>query len=131
MARRLGDLLAAHRGQLIDLLAEIGRVGVERDQLVDEGVDLLLELALLLLLQRHQARRLLGLDDLQRLRRLQRQRGFCAVSVAVSVCVAMSFPGENRVARDWGFGPPVQGIKCIISLKHQRRKVVGPAKREA
>ena len=44
MAGRLGDLLAAHRGQLVDLLAEFGRVGVERDQLVDEGVDLLLEL---------------------------------------------------------------------------------------
>ncbi len=32
----LGDLLAAHRGQLIDLLAELGAVGVERRKLVDE-----------------------------------------------------------------------------------------------
>ena len=46
MAGRLGDLLAAHRRQLVDLLAEIGRVGVERDQLVEERVDLVLELAL-------------------------------------------------------------------------------------
>ena len=74
-AGRLGDLLAAHRGELIDLLAEFGRIGVERDQLVDEGVDLRLELGLLLLLQRHEARGLLGLDVLERRRRLQGQRG--------------------------------------------------------
>ena len=32
----LGDFLAAHRGQLVDLLAEFGAVAVERGQLVDE-----------------------------------------------------------------------------------------------
>ena len=61
------------RGQLVDLLAEFGRVGVERDQLVDEGVDLLLERGLLLVLERHQAGRLLGLTFCSGCRRLERQ----------------------------------------------------------
>ncbi|MFP5330278.1 MAG: hypothetical protein ACLGHC_09135, partial [Alphaproteobacteria bacterium] len=74
MAGRLGNLLAAHAGQLVDLLAELGRVGVERDQLADEAVDLLLEQVLLLLLERDQSGGLLGLDRLERLRRIQRQR---------------------------------------------------------
>ncbi len=73
-ARRLVDFLAAHRGELIDLLAEFGRVRVERDQLGDEGVDLLVELALLLLLEGNEARRLLGLDGLQRRGRLEGER---------------------------------------------------------
>ena len=41
----LGDLLAAHGGQLIDLLAEFRAVAVERRQLVDELRDALVELA--------------------------------------------------------------------------------------
>ena len=40
----LGDLLAAHRGQLIDLLAELGAVGIERGELVHELPDALVEL---------------------------------------------------------------------------------------
>ena len=44
----LGDFLAAHRGQLVDLLAESGLFAVERGQLVDELGDLAVELAGLL-----------------------------------------------------------------------------------
>ena len=51
-----GDLLAAHRGQLVDLLAEFRAVGIERGELVDELPDALVELARLLGLQRDQPR---------------------------------------------------------------------------
>ena len=44
MPGRRGDFLAAHVGQLIDLLAEFGRIGVRRDQLGDEGLGLRFEL---------------------------------------------------------------------------------------
>ena len=47
-AGRLGDLLAAHRRQLVDLLAEFGAVGIERGKLVDELRDALVEFGRLL-----------------------------------------------------------------------------------
>ena len=64
---RLGDLLAAHRGQLIDLLAEFRAVAVERGQFLDISADLCVELARLLGLQRHQPGGLTRHDRLQRL----------------------------------------------------------------
>ena len=80
-ARRLGDFLAAHGGQLVDLLAELRAVGIERRKLVDELGDALVELARLLLLQRDEARRLGRRDRLERLRRIELQlgRGFSCV----------------------------------------------------
>ena len=73
MACRLRDFLSAHGRQLVHLLAEIGRVGIECDQLADEGVDPFLELALLLILERNQAGRLFRRHGLQRLRCIQSQ----------------------------------------------------------
>ena len=70
-----GDFLAAHRGQLVDLLAEFGAVAVERGKLVDELGDLLVELAGLLVLQRNEAGGFLHGDRLQRLGRLQLDLG--------------------------------------------------------
>ena len=74
-ARGLGDFLAAHGGQRIDLLAEFGAVRIERGELVDELLDLLLELADLVALQWHQARGLGRGDRLERLGRLQLELG--------------------------------------------------------
>ena len=54
------DFLPAHSRQLVHLLAEIGRIGIECDQFADEGVDPFLELALLLILERNEAGRLFG-----------------------------------------------------------------------
>ena len=46
--RRSGtDLLLTHAGDLIDLFAEFGRIGIDRDQIGNEAVDLLVELRLL------------------------------------------------------------------------------------
>ena len=39
-ARRGHDFLAAHIRQLVDLLAEFGRIGIFGDQIGDEAVDL-------------------------------------------------------------------------------------------
>jgi hypothetical protein len=72
---REGDLLAAHAGDLVDLLAEVWRLGVERDQLVDEPLDLLLERRLLLRLDRDEAGRLLGHDHRHRIGRGQLEFG--------------------------------------------------------
>ena len=74
-SRRLGDFLAAHRRQLIDFLAEFGAVGIETRQLVDELRDLLVELACLFRLQRHQAGRFRRRDRVQRLGRIELQLG--------------------------------------------------------
>ena len=71
----LCDFLAAHRRQLVDLLAEIGAVAVERSQLVDELGDLLVELAGLLAFQRHQAGGLVDGNRLQRFGRVKLELG--------------------------------------------------------
>src|SRR5690606_11355064 len=60
MARRLQHLLAAHVGDLVDLLPESGRIDVLRDKVVDEAVDALAELRFLLGRQRDEARGLFG-----------------------------------------------------------------------
>ena len=72
---RLGNLLAAHRSQLIDLLAEFRAVGIERRELVDEFGDLLVEFADFLILEGNEARRFLHRDRLQRFGRLQLDLG--------------------------------------------------------
>ena len=74
-ARRFGDLLAAHGGQLIDLLAEFGAVGVQRGELVDELGDALVELGRLLGLQRDQPAASAGGDGLQRFGRIELELG--------------------------------------------------------
>ena len=66
-AGRLGHLLAAHRRQLIDLLAELGAVGVEPGELIDELGNALVELGRFLGLERDQARRF-GWSDRLRIR---------------------------------------------------------------
>ena len=70
-----GDFLAAHRGQLIDLLAEFGAVRVERGKFVDELGDAIVELAGLVALQRHQPGGFGGDDRLERLGRVELQLG--------------------------------------------------------
>ena len=70
-AGRLGDFLAAHRRQLIDLLAEFRAVGVERRQLVDELVDAPVELGRLLGLERDKPGRFRRRDRVQRLGRVE------------------------------------------------------------
>ena len=72
-AGRFGDLLAAHRGQLIDLLAEFGAVGIERGELVDELVDALVELARFLGLERDEAGRFRRRDRVERFGRIELQ----------------------------------------------------------
>ena len=72
---RRGDFLAPHRGQLVDPLAEFGAVGVLRHQIGDEGIDLLLKLALVLRGNRHQPDRLRRRDRRDRIGRGQDQRG--------------------------------------------------------
>src|SRR3546814_17397829 len=73
MARRLQHLLAAHVGDLVDALAEFGRILVLRDEIVDEAVDALLQLRFLLGGQRHQPGGLFGRDGGQRFGRGQLQ----------------------------------------------------------
>ncbi len=74
MARRLGDLAPAHIGELIDLLAEFGAVGVNRDEFVDEAADALVELGGLRAVERYQAGRLLERNGGDRRRRRQLDR---------------------------------------------------------
>ncbi len=75
MPRRGHDFLAAHIGELVDLLAEFGRIGIDRDQILDEAVDLGLQLALVLLGDRNQSRSLLGRDMRHRIGRGQVESG--------------------------------------------------------
>ena len=106
MARRLGDLLAAHIGQLVDLLAEFGAVGVGGDQLVDELVDDRLQLRLHAFLDRHQPGRLGRLDRLQRLGRLELQLGLgLGGHVRRSVCFAAK----------WGRGAAERKGESVLS----------------
>ena len=60
--RRSHDFLAAHIGQLVDLLAEFGRIRILGDQIGDEAVDLGLQLAFHLVRDGYEARSLLRLD---------------------------------------------------------------------
>ena len=75
-ARRGHDFLAAHIGQLVDLLAEFGGIGVFGDQVGDEAVDLGLQLGLHLVRDRHETRRLFRLDLGHRIGRRQVEGGF-------------------------------------------------------
>ena len=72
-ASGLGDLLAAHRGQLIDLLAEFWAVGVEGGQLIDELIDAPVKLAGLLGLERDEAGRLRRRKRIERFGRIELQ----------------------------------------------------------
>ena len=74
-SRGLGDLLAPHCGQLVDLLAEFGAVGIERGQLFDELGDALVELAGLLGLERNQSGRFCRGNRLQGIRRIKLELG--------------------------------------------------------
>ena len=73
VARRLQHFLAAHVGDLVDALAEFGRILVLRDEVVDEAVDALLELRFLFARQRDKARGLFGRDGGDGFGRRQRQ----------------------------------------------------------
>ncbi len=77
MAGSLRDFLAPHIGQLIDALAEFGRVGVLRDEIVDEGIDLLIQLGSLSVIKRDKTRRLVGRDRRHRIGRRQVERVGC------------------------------------------------------
>ena len=72
-ARRLGNLLAAHGGELVDLLAEFRAVGVECRQFLDELIDALVELARFFRLQGNEARSLAGRNWVERFRRIELQ----------------------------------------------------------
>ena len=72
-AGRLRNLLAAHGGELIDLLAEFRAVRIERRELVDELIDALVELARFLRLQRNEAGSLRRRDRVERFRRIELQ----------------------------------------------------------
>ncbi len=95
MARRLGDLLAAHIGDLIDLLAKFGRIGIERGELAHEDVDPLVELALLALVDRHEAGGLLGRHHGHRIGRRQVEfdvgLGFGGAVVAIIVSLPVLY----------------------------------------
>src|SRR6185369_3431354 len=71
----LSDLLAAHGRQLVDLLAELGAVGVEPRELIDELADALIELTRLFRLERNQAGSLCRCNRLKHLRRVELQLG--------------------------------------------------------
>ena len=81
MTRCRHDFLAAHIGQLVDLLAEFGRIGILREQVLDETVDFLLKLALHLFANRNESGSLFRRDLRHRIGRGQLQieigRGFC------------------------------------------------------
>ena len=87
-ARGLGDFLAAHRGQLVDLLAEIGAIAVERGEFVDELGDLVVELAGLVSLQRHQARGFVHRHRLKRVGRIELDLG-CGRGVDRCFCAGL------------------------------------------
>jgi hypothetical protein len=76
MTCSLRDLLASHRRQLIHLLPKVRGIGIKRNELADELVDLDLELASFLFLERHQAGSLLGLDGSQHVGRVELQLRF-------------------------------------------------------
>ena len=116
-----GDFLAAHRGQLVDLLAEFRAVGIERGQLIDELADALVELARFLGLERDQPRGLGGRDRLKRLGRVELELGLgfgrrfgghgSRPFAANGGAVARLVNGRQRRARAFG---------CIIGAKIQR-----------
>src|SRR4051812_30011919 len=56
MGRGFADLAPTHAGELLDLLAELGTVGVERHQLSDEGIGSRRELGLLSIVERYESR---------------------------------------------------------------------------
>ena len=60
LVRRLQHFLAAHVGDLVDLLAEGGRIDVLCDEVVDESIDAFLELRFLFGRQRDEAGGLFG-----------------------------------------------------------------------
>ena len=71
----LADLFAPHRGQLVDLLAEFGAVGIEARKLIDELCHALVELGRFLGLERDQAGGFRRHDGLQRFRWIKLQLG--------------------------------------------------------
>ncbi len=75
-AGRGHDFLAAHIGQLVDLLAELRRIRILRNQVFDKPVDLGFQLALHLVRNRHQPGSLLRLDLGHRIGGRQVERGF-------------------------------------------------------
>lgn len=92
MPRRLCNLLAAHIGDLVHLLAELGRIGVQRRQFRDEALDPLVELALLALLDGHQTRRLLRRHRRHRLGGVRFSASAVIVSVGAVVAIIVSLP---------------------------------------
>ena len=71
----LRDLLAAHRGQRIDLFPELGRIAVKRGEFVDELGDLAVEFAGLGVLQWDESGSLMNRDRLERLGRVELDLG--------------------------------------------------------
>ena len=70
-ACRLGNLLAAHRGQLIDLLAEFRTIRIQFGEFVDELRDALVELGGFLGFEGNQARRFGRRKGLKRIGRVE------------------------------------------------------------
>ena len=68
-AGRRRDLLAAHVGELVDLLAEFRRIGVDGHQFGDEAIHLVIQLRSLFLRQRNEARSLFRSDARHRIGR--------------------------------------------------------------
>ena len=102
-AGRLGDFLAAHRRQLVDLLAELGAVAVEGGKLLDELLDTLVELADFLVLERNQAGGLGRCDRLKRFRRVELE-----LALGLRGCLGhlfMPFPCSRRVGSRVNGGP--------------------------
>ena len=118
-----GDLLAAHRGQLVDLLAEFRAVGVERGELVDELRDALVELARFLGLERNQPG---GFGRRDRLQAPRARSSFSLVLVSVAGSVAMitSFHCHGGAVADGERRQPrrARAFGCIIgAIQHGAR----------
>ncbi len=126
-ARGLGDFLAAHRGQLIDLLAELRAVGVEAGQFINELRDATVELGRFLGLQRDEARRLGRRNRLERIGRieLELRRSACSGRSLRSRfgrhCVILSVP---LCGAPQGRSTPHQGFELYYRYKTRQFKNV-------
>ena len=102
-AGRSHDFLAAHIGQLVDLLPEFGRIGFLRQQVGHESLNLFVELRLLLICDGNQPGRLVGGHRRNRVGRSELEiegglgRGFGA---AGHICARFPFAVSRIRARN-------------------------------